>query len=90
MLRPARELRRERRDGEELPSLTLEAPECLPAEAGVPISAKGVGVGEGVDGLLAPGALVVVVNRVVSRYACVGPTPPSVPSPLLDVSCWWW
>ena len=45
-----RELRRERRDGEELPSLTLEAPECLPAEAGVPISAKGVGVGEGTGG----------------------------------------
>ena len=50
MLRPARELRRERREDRELPPPTPEALERLPAEAGGGVSTAGAGLGAGAGG----------------------------------------
>ena len=47
MLRPARELQRERREDRELPPPTPEAPERLPAEAGGAVFTAGAGLGGG-------------------------------------------
>ena len=50
MLRPARELRRERREDRELPPPTPEALERLPAEAGGGVSTAGAGLEAGAGG----------------------------------------